>query len=101
LKKEAYMDKRQLKQVTTKVYEEYGFVKIGKCYYLDLDNVIVCSGFASVYDITFLMYNFSIKAIHNDEERKLNNTILIHSRKMPWNTYEKLHKKLVTSTEEI
>ena len=67
------MDKKQLKQVTTKVYEEYGFVKVGKCYYLDLDDVIICSGFASVYDITFLMYNFSIKAIHNDEERKLNN----------------------------
>ena len=47
------MDKKQLKQVTTKVYEEYGFVKIGKCYYLDLDDVIVCSGFESVYDITF------------------------------------------------
>ena len=67
------MDKKQLKQVTTKVYEEYGFVKVGKYYYLDLDDIIICSGFASVYDITFLMYNFSIKAIHNDEERKLNN----------------------------
>ena len=32
-------DKKQLKQVTTKLYEEYGFVKIGK--YLKIFEVIL------------------------------------------------------------
>ena len=67
------MDKKQLKKVTTKIYEEYGFVKKGKYYYLDLDDVIICSGFASLYGVTYLAYNFSVKAAHREEERSLSN----------------------------
>ena len=66
------MDKKQLKKITTKIYEEYGFVKKGKYYYLDLEDVLVCSGFDSVYGVTYLAYNFSIKAIHSNEEYKPN-----------------------------
>ena len=67
------MDKKQLKKVTTKIYEEYGFVKKGKYYYLDLDDVIICSGFASLYGVTYLAYNFSVKSAHREEERSLSN----------------------------
>ncbi len=67
------MDKKQLKKITTKIYEEYGFVKKGKYYYLDLEDVVICSGFSSVYGVTYLAYNFSLKALHSEEERKLNN----------------------------
>jgi len=67
------MDKRQLKEITTKTYEEYGFVKKGKYYYLDLDDVIICSGFASSYGVTYLAYNFSLKAVNSEKERKINN----------------------------
>ena len=66
------MDKKELKQTTTKVYEEYGFVKKGKYYYLDLEDVLICSGFASLYGTTYLAYNFSVKAVHSEEERKIN-----------------------------
>ena len=67
------MTKKELKQITTKVYEEYGFVKKGKYYYLDLEEVIICSGFSSIYGITYLAYNFSVKAVHSEEERQPNN----------------------------
>ena len=67
------MDKKQLKKVTTRIYEEYGFVKKGKYYYLDLEDVLICSGFDSMYGVMYLAYNFSIKAIHSEEERKPNN----------------------------
>jgi hypothetical protein len=67
------MDKKELKQITTKIYEEYGFVKKGKYYYLDLEEVIICSGFSSIYGITYLAYNFSVKAVHSEEERQPNN----------------------------
>ena len=67
------MDKKELKQITTKIYEEYGFCKKGKYYYLDLEDVLICSGFASIYGTTYLAYNFSVKAVHSEEERKPNN----------------------------
>ena len=67
------MDKKQLKKVTTQIYEEYGFVKKGKYYYLDLEDVLICSGFFSIYSVTLLIYNFSVKAIHSNDERKPNN----------------------------
>jgi hypothetical protein len=67
------MEKKEFKQLTTKIYEEYGFVKKGKYYYLDLDDVLICSGFASVYGITYLAYNFSVKAVNPEETRELNN----------------------------
>ena len=67
------MDKKELKQITTKVYEEYGFVKKGKYYYLDLGEVIICSGFSSMHGITYLAFNFSVKATNSEEERKPNN----------------------------
>ena len=67
------MDKKQLKKVTTQIYEEYGFVKKGKYYYLDLEDLLICSGFDSMYGVMYLAYNFSIKAIHSEEERKPNN----------------------------
>lgn len=66
------MDKKTLKQLTTKIYEEYGFIKKGKYYYLDLDEILICSGFASMHGITYLAYNFSIKAVHKPEEYKQN-----------------------------
>ena len=62
-----------MKKLTTQIYEEYGFVKKGKFYYLDLEDVVICSGFSSMYGIPYLAYNFSIKAIHPEEERKPNN----------------------------
>ena len=67
------MDKKQLKKVTTQIYEEYGFVKKGKYYYLDLEDVLICSGFFSIYSVTLLIYNFSVKAIHSNDDRKPNN----------------------------
>ena len=67
------MDRKQLKKITTEVYEEYGFVKKGRYYYLDLDDVIICSGFAYSYGVTYLAYNFSVKAVHSDSERLPNN----------------------------
>ena len=66
------MDKKEFKQITTKVFEEYGFVKKGKLYYLDLDEIIICSGFLNAYGIPYLTYTFSIKAIHTQDEYKLN-----------------------------
>ena len=67
------MDKKELKQITTAVYEEYGFVKKGKYYYLDLEDVLICSGFSSMNGITYLAYNFSVKAVNSEEEREPNN----------------------------
>lgn len=67
------MEKKEFKQITTKVYEEYGFAKKVKYYYLDLEDVIICSGFASMHGITYLAYNFSVKAVNSEEERKHNN----------------------------
>ena len=67
------MDKKELKQITTKVYEEYGFLKKGKYYYLDLEEVIICSGFSSMHGITYLAFNFSVKATNSEEDRKPNN----------------------------
>ena len=68
------MEKKELKQITTKVYEDYGFVKKGKYYYLDLEDVLICSGFSHMYNsITYLAYNFSVKAVHSEEEREPNN----------------------------
>ena len=67
------MNKKELKQITTKIYEEYGFVKKGKYYYLDLEDVLICSGFASIYGVTYLAYNFSIKAVNSEDDRKTNN----------------------------
>ncbi|MBR2971040.1 MAG: hypothetical protein IKC48_04525 [Clostridia bacterium] len=67
------MDKKELRKITKKVYEEYGFEKKGKYYYLDLEDVYICSGFSSMHGITYLAYNFSIKAVHSEDERELNN----------------------------
>ena len=61
------MDKKEMKKLTTQIYEEYGFVKKGKFYYLDLEDVVICSGFSSMYGIPYLAYNFRIKAIHPEE----------------------------------
>lgn len=66
------MDKKELKQITTKIYEEYGFLKKGKYYYLDLPEVLICSGFSTLHEITYLSYNFSVKAVHSQEEIKPN-----------------------------
>ena len=66
------MDKKRLKQITTKIYEEYGFVKKGKYYYLDLEDVLICSGFHSMHGITYLAYNFSVKAVNSEDDRKPN-----------------------------
>ena len=70
---EININKKELKKLTTKIYEEYGFLKKGKYYYLDLGEVLICSGFSSIYGITYLAYNFSVKAVNSEEERKPNN----------------------------
>ena len=67
------MDKKELKKITTAVYEEYGFIKKGKYYYLDLEDVVICSGFATLHGITYLAFNFSVKAVNSEEERLSNN----------------------------
>lgn len=67
------MDKKELKKITTRVYEEYGFVKKGKYFYLDLKDVLICSGFSTMHGVTYLAYNFSIKAVTPKEEIKPNN----------------------------
>lgn len=66
------MDKKELKKITKKVFEEYGFHKRGKYFYLDLDDVIICAGFVTFHNVTYLAYNFSVKAVHSENERKLN-----------------------------
>ena len=48
-----FTDKKTLKQLTTKIYEEYGFIKKCKYYYLDLDDVLICSGFNSMHGFTY------------------------------------------------
>ena len=67
------MDKKELKQMTTKIYEDYGFIKKGRYYYLDLNDVIICSGFCSSYGITYLAFNFSVKAVNSEAERSSDN----------------------------
>ena len=67
------MDKKEFQKITKKVYEEYGFVKKGKYYYLDLKDVIICSGLSSRYGGVYLMYNISIKALHPINEITINN----------------------------
>ena len=58
------MDKKTLKQLTTKIHEEYGFVKKGKYYYLDLEDILICLGFDSMYGVTFfVIYRSSEKRI--------------------------------------
>ena len=65
------MEKKVLKKITKTVFEEYGFEKKGKYFYLDLNDVIICAGFSRRYNFTYLAYNFSIKALHSEDERKL------------------------------
>ena len=67
-----FMDKKEFKKLTTKVYEEYGFVKKGKLYYLDLPDVLICSGFNTINTVLFLAFTFRIKAIHQNEGIILN-----------------------------
>ena len=64
------MEKKEFKKITTEVFLEYGFVKKGKSYYLDLDEVLICAEFSHRFDATYLAYNFSIKAIHSEDERQ-------------------------------
>ncbi|MBQ4511306.1 MAG: hypothetical protein II984_11325 [Clostridia bacterium] len=66
------MNKKEFKITTTKIYEEYGFLKKGKYFYLDLEDVLICSGFSHAYGCTYLAYNVSIKALHSENERKMN-----------------------------
>ncbi len=66
------MDKTEFKNLTTKIYEEYGFVKKGKYYYLNIKDVLICSGVLNTYNYSFLAYNISLKAIHSDQEYKNN-----------------------------
>ena len=67
------MDKKELRKVTKQIYEEYGFVQKGRYFYLDLEDVLICSGFSYARGVTYLSYNFSIKAIHSIEEFEKNN----------------------------
>ena len=64
------MNKIQMHRVTKRIYEEYGFVKKGKYFYLDLSDILICSGFVHRYSHIYLSYNFSIKAIHSMDEIK-------------------------------
>lgn len=67
------MDKKELKKITTEIYEEFGFVKKGRYYYLDLEDVLICSGFLRAYNSIHLAYNFSIKRFHDESEYQPNN----------------------------
>ena len=67
------MNKEQWLQITTKVYQEYGFVKKGRFFYLDLEDVLICSKLAQIYGVNYLAYNFSVKAVHSPKERKSTN----------------------------
>ena len=67
------MDKKELKKITTEIYEEFGFVKKGRYYYLDLEDVLICSGFPRAYNSIHLAYNFSIKRFHDESEYQPNN----------------------------
>ena len=67
------MNKEQWLQITTKVYQEYGFVKKGRFFYLDLEDVLICSKLAQIYGVDYLAYNFSVKAVHSPKERKSTN----------------------------
>ena len=69
------MDKKELKKITTRIYEEFGFIKKGKYYYLDLDEVLICSGFGHSRGIgmSYLAYNFSLKEFHKESEIQPNN----------------------------
>ena len=66
------MDKKEFKKVTKEVYEQYGFVKKGNLFYLDLDEVLLSSKIFSIYGTYHLSYNFSIKAAHSEEEYQHN-----------------------------
>ena len=66
------MDKKEFKKITKEVYEQYGFVKKGNLFYLDLDEVLLCSGVFSRNGGRHLSYNFSIKAIHSSDEYQYN-----------------------------
>lgn len=66
------MDVKQFKFLTKQIYENYGFTKKGKYFYLDLNDVIICSGVLNTYNYSFFAYNISLKAIHSAQEYKNN-----------------------------
>lgn len=61
------MTLEQLKVITKKTYEEYGFVKIGKYFHLDLDDIYIFSGFYKARGVLYLTSCFSIRALHEEE----------------------------------
>lgn len=64
------MEKKELKRITTEIYKEYGFVKKGERYYLDLDDVVICSRFSgTAWCENSISFVFRIKKIHADDER--------------------------------
>ncbi len=66
------MDKKEFKKITKEVYEKYGFKKKGNLFYLDLDEVLLCSKISYCRGVTYLAYNFSIKAAHSVVEYRNN-----------------------------
>lgn len=56
-----------------KDWKNWAALKKGRYYYLDLPEVIICSGFSSMHRILYSAYNFSVKAVNSEEERKPNN----------------------------
>ena len=65
------MDKKELKQITTKVYEEYGFVKKGKYYYLDLKDVIIIGNDMNDVDMFKLPCGYKIATGINQPPKEL------------------------------
>lgn len=66
------MDIKEFKKITKKTFESYGFKTEGKCYYLDLEDILIVACLYPMHGSHILLYNFSIKAIHTNSERKKN-----------------------------
>ena len=62
------MDKKEFIKVVNKVFINYGFKKIKNKFFLDLDDVLICSKVSGTpYGETYLGFVFKIKILHQDE----------------------------------
>ena len=64
------MEKKEFKETVTRVLNDYGFITKGKCLYLDLKDVVLVATIYPRYECNTLSYNFSLKAIHPEDDRK-------------------------------
>ena len=64
------MDKKEYKRITAKVFKEYGFVKVKSKFYLDLDEVLICTRYSGIsWCRNCLSFVFRIKSLHRDSEK--------------------------------